>query len=197
MKWRESGRETLFSGYIKLIRWSGVFERFDGAWSKPIERELMLRGEAVAVLPIDLARDSLLLIRQFRVGAAEQPGGPWQSEILAGVLEPGESLESVARREAREEAGLTLSTLVPMLSYQPSPGACDETLHLFLAPTDLSDAGGVHGLHSENEDIESWVEPVEQALEGLHDGRFRNSMTLLALQWLALQRASGNWLPTA
>ncbi|MEM9601751.1 MAG: NUDIX domain-containing protein [Pseudomonadota bacterium] len=193
MKWRELGRASLYRGFIELIRWRGQFERFDGSWSDPVERELMLRGEAVAVLPIDLRRDSVLLVEQFRAAAVHMPGGAWQVETLAGVVEDGESLEAVARREAREEAGLDLDELVPMVCYQPSPGACDETLHLFLAPTDLGRAGGVFGVAHEHEDIRTLIAPVEAVLSDLDAGRFHNSMTLIALHWLARQRQQGRF----
>jgi len=193
LAWREIDRESISEGFVHLIRWRGQFERFAGGWSAVVEREIVLRGDAVAVLPIDLERDTLLLVRQFRAAAARQPGGPWQEEILAGLVEAGEALEGVARREANEEAGLTLDELVPITRYQPSPGASDETLHLFLAPTSLPEMGGVFGLMSENEDIQTTIEPVESVLARLDAGGFGNSMTIIALQWLALQRARGFW----
>ncbi|MCH6553836.1 MAG: NUDIX domain-containing protein, partial [Acidobacteria bacterium] len=36
---------------------------------------------------------------------------PWLTELVAGIIEPGESAEDVARREAREEAGIELGEL--------------------------------------------------------------------------------------
>ena len=196
MKWRELSRERLHAGFIELIRWRGQFERFGGGWSEPIERELVLRGQGVAVLPVDLDADTVLLVEQFRPAAASMPGGAWQTEILAGVVEAGESIEAVARREALEEAGLVLTDLIPMHSYQPSPGACDETLHLFCAPTQLPENGGVFGLSSESEDIRTRIEPVATAIEALDAGQFGNSMTVVALHWLARQRSLGRFLPT-
>lgn len=193
MQWRELGLEKLSNSFLKLVRWRGQYERFDGDWSDVIEREMVLRGDAVAVLAIDLALDAVLLVRQFRIGAANQPGGAWQDEILAGAVEPGEALEDVARREAAEEAGLILDELVSIARYQPSPGGSDETIHIFLAPISLEGAGGVFGLNHENEDILASVVPVDEVLAALDAGRFNNSKTVIALQWLALQRARGHW----
>lgn len=195
MKWREFDRVSLYSGFTRLILWCGQFERFDGAWSEPIERELLLRGEGVAVLPIDLASDTVLLVEQFRAAAIEMPGGAWQAEILAGVVGVGESVEEVARREAFEEGGIRLDRLHAIASYQPSPGASDERLHLFLAPTRLPPSGGVFGLASEHEDIRTRIMSVSSAIDNLDNGCFGNSMTLIALHWLARQRSLGRFLP--
>jgi ADP-ribose pyrophosphatase len=110
------------------------------------------------------------------------------TEIVAGLVELGEEAEAVARREAVEEAGATLGEVVALPHYVVSPGCSDETVRLFCARVDSRGLGGVHGLADEHEDIRVVVMPVEEALARCADGRIANSLTLIALYWLALHR---------
>ena len=67
-------------------------------------REAVEHGEAAVVLTIDRERDVALLVRQWRTGliAVDAPD-PYLLEACAGILDPGETPEETARREAREE----------------------------------------------------------------------------------------------
>ncbi|MOA39133.1 ADP-ribose pyrophosphatase [compost metagenome] len=68
-------------------------------------------------------------------------------------------------------------------------------MHLFLGRCDSDGAGGVHGLAEEGEDIRVHVMPLEDALALMREGRLDNAASMLALQWLALNRAEvrGLW----
>ncbi len=116
-------------------------------------RELFERGHAVAVLPYDPVRDEVVMLEQVRVGAMAAGATPWQLEIVAGMIDSDESPEQVAHREAREEAGLLLHQMEHVTRYLSSSGGCSEQLDVFIAIVDASDAEGIHGLDSENEDI--------------------------------------------
>jgi ADP-ribose pyrophosphatase len=141
------------------------------------------------VLPYDPQRDRVLLIEQFRIGPYVHGGSPWQIEIVAGILHEGESPAELARREALEEAGCVLSSeLLPVAAYYMSPGAVSEHMTLFCALTDLADAGGIHGLDDEDEDIRVHVPSFDEAMAWLAAGRIQNSPAIIALQWLALHR---------
>jgi ADP-ribose pyrophosphatase len=188
--------ETVFQGYFRVDRYRLRHKLFAGGWSRPFQRELFERGHAAAVLPYDPHRDRVLLIEQFRIGPYAHGGPPWQIEIVAGILHPGESPADLARREALEEAGCLLrSELLPVAAFYMSPGAVSEHMTLFCALTDLDDAGGIHGVDEENEDIRVHVLGFEQAMDWLHAGRIQNSPALIALQWLALNRARLRVLP--
>ena len=114
---------------------------------------------------------------------------------MAGVIEPGESAEEVARREAREETGCTVTDMLEIARFSSSPGACSETVVLFCGRVDARGAGGVHGLESEGEDIRVEAVPVADALAMMEAGRIVNAKTLIALQWLALgyERLKTRW----
>ncbi|BAN50940.1 NUDIX domain-containing protein [Metapseudomonas resinovorans] len=188
-------QETCFQGFYRLDRLSLRHRQFSGAMGPVIHRELFVRHDAVCVLPYDPQRDQVVLIEQFRVGAYGKSENPWLLELVAGLIDKDEEPEEVARREAVEEADLQLTSLWPITTYYPSPGGSNERVHLFLGRCDSDGAGGVHGLAEEGEDIRVHVMPLEDALALMREGRLDNAASMLALQWLALNRAEvrGLW----
>ena len=153
-----------------------------------MERELFERDPVVAVLPYDPQADSLVLLQQFRLPAHVNGMAAWQTEIVAGIVEDGEDLEDVARREALEEAGCHLTALEKIITYMPSQGACTEVVTLFAGRVASAGLGGVYGLDHEHEDILAKVLPFQEAWALLQDGAIQNSPAIIALQWLALNR---------
>lgn len=180
-------REVLFKGFYRVDKLHLRHRQFAGGMGPLLTREMFVRPHAVAVLVYDADADEVLLIEQFRVGALETPH-PWQFEIVAGLVEPGEAPEDVARREAREEAGVELGALEKVMDFLPSPGGSDEVLTLYVGRADLGSAGGIHGLAEEGEDIRVNVMSVNQALAALQRGRINNAPCIIALQWLALNK---------
>ena len=188
-------REPCFKGFYKLDRLRLRHRLFAGGMGPEIRRELFVRHDAVCVLPYDPQRDCVVLIEQFRVGALDKSHNPWLLELVAGLIDKDEEPEQVARREAVEEAGLTLGALWPVTVYYPSPGGSDERVHLYVGRCDSRLAAGIHGLEEEGEDIRVHVWTLEQALQAVRDGRIDNAASIIALQWLALNRAEvrGVW----
>ncbi len=181
-------RETVYQGYYRVGRYELRHRLFAGGFGAPVDREVLERGEAVAVLPYDPVRDQVVLIEQFRIGGYVTGEAPWMLEIPAGAVDHGEAVEAAARREVLEEAGLRLSRLWPVLRYYTSPGTLSERIIVFCAPVDAGDAGGIHGLADENEDIRVAVMPFAEAMAAVNDGRIVASPAVIALQWLALNR---------
>ena len=188
-------RETCFKGFYRLDRLHLRHRQFAGGMGPALSRELFVRHDAVCVLPYDPRRDSVVLIEQFRVGAMDKSANPWLLELVAGLIDKDEQPEEVAHREAEEEADLQLTALWPITQYYPSPGGSDERVHLYLGRCDSEGVGGVHGLAEEGEDIRVHVWPLEDALRAVRDGRIDNAASIIALQWLALNRAEvrGLW----
>ncbi|MEH6650786.1 MAG: NUDIX domain-containing protein [Motiliproteus sp.] len=179
-------RERAFDGFFKLDRLQLRHALFDGGWSEPITRELFVRDDAVCVLPYDPGADAVLLIEQFRVGALDDQRSPWLLELVAGIVEPGETPADVAHREADEEAGAKLLALEPICHYHVSPGGSNETIHLLCGLIDSRGLGGHYGLAHEGEDIRAMVVSREQAYRAVTDGTINNAATIMALQWLQL-----------
>jgi ADP-ribose pyrophosphatase len=188
-------REACFRGFYSLDRLRLRHLQFSGEMGPVLSRELFIRHDAVCVLPYDPQRDEVVLIEQFRVGAMGKSASPWLLELVAGLIDTDEQPEEVALREAVEEANLALTSLWPITEYFPSPGGSDERVYLYLGRCSSQGAGGVHGLAEEGEDIRVHVLALEDALDAVKDGRINNAASIIALQWLALNRAEirGLW----
>jgi ADP-ribose pyrophosphatase len=182
--------KTVWSGHYAMRRLTIQHRRFAGDWSDPLVREVFERGDAVAVLPYDPVTDSLVMIEQFRPGAMRGDDSPWMLELIAGVVEDGESDEGVAHREAMEEAACSLSELTPIATVFPSAGACSEQVRLFCGRVSSAAIGGLHGLQEEGEDILVHSVSREDALQMLADDLIPNGHTLIALQWLHIHGES-------
>lgn len=188
-------RERAHDGYFKVDRYTLKHKMHDGGWTEPMSREIFERGHATAVLLFDPDLDRLVFIEQFRPGAFaafnspwfdEDRHSPWLLECVAGIIDEGETPEAVARRECLEEANCTVTDLLPISHYLVSPGGTTESIFLFCGRVDASNAGGVHGLEHEGEDIRVISIPTDMALTWLTEGRYVNAMTLIAMQWFQL-----------
>lgn len=178
--------ELLAKGYREYRRYPFTLTGDDGA---PIAqtRDVLHGGKVVAVLPIDLARGEIVLIRQFRLPAHLGNGKGDLVEIVAGRVEPGEAPAATARRECEEEIGVKPSETVRLFDYLTSPGITDEEVTVFLAAVDASRvpartaAGG--------EFIRTLRVPIDTALAAVRRNAIRNGPAIMALQWLDLNRA--------
>ncbi len=175
-----------FNGYFEVHEYILRHELFAGGMSAELTREVFERGRVVAVLPVDVAREKVVLIEQFRPGAYAADWQPWLLECVAGVVEEGEKNEDVARRETMEEANCEVKALVPIARYLSSPGACSETVDLYCARINAPDSVGIHGLESEGEDIRVSAISIQSAFDLLERGAFVNAKTIIAMQWLKL-----------
>lgn len=184
-------REVLYQGVFRMARYHLRYRLFNGGWSNTINREILERKSAAAVLPYDPILDQVVLIEQFRAGAISNPSSPWLTEIVAGILEEEEKPNSVAQREAKEEAGCEILDLYPICEYFVSPGGSNEYLWVFCGRIDATDIGGIHGLAEENEDIRSMTLSADEAFILLQEGKIKTSPAIVALQWLQLNR---EWL---
>lgn len=185
-----SDRKTVYQGFFRIDHYRLRHRLYSGGWSVELSREVFERGNAVGVLLYDPNTDSVVLVEQFRL-AAHLAGFPaWQLEIVAGITDhDGEDDSQVGRREAQEEAGLTIEgDMVPIYRYLTSPGGTTETVTLFCGRVDSRGAGGVHGLADEHEDIKVVVKSFREIMRMLRAGKIVNGFALLALHWLAANR---------
>ncbi|AGQ32917.1 ADP-ribose pyrophosphatase [Serratia liquefaciens] len=183
-------RETLYRGFFSLNLYRFRHRLFNGDMSPEIKREIFERGHAAVLLPYDPVRDEVVLIEQLRIAAVDTSSSPWLLEMVAGMIETGESVEDVCRREAQEEAGVTVGRCKPVLSYLASPGGTSERLSIMVGEVDATTAEGIHGLEEEHEDIRVHVVSREQAYRWVEEGAIDNAASVIALQWLALHHES-------
>jgi len=189
-------RQRVHDGFIPVERYRLRHALFSGGLSDVLVRELYAHRRCVGVLPYDPQADRVVLVEQFRIGALDTAPGPWLIEVIAGMMEPGETATGVAHRESAEEANCTLQGLWPICDYIVSPGVSSEEVALFCARTDARDLGGIFGNEEEGEDIRVHVVDFDEAMGMVESGVVRAAMPIIALQWLALnrERVRDTWL---
>ncbi len=181
--------ETLARGWGLLTSTSIDFRRRDGVVQRLV-REVYDHGNAAALLLHDPARDTVLLVRQFRYPPMLNADQPDLLEVCAGLLDPGDDHpEQAAAREALEETGHAPRAIRHVCDAYMSPGSLTEKVSLFIGDYDETTrrhAGG--GIVADSEDIELVELPMAEALAMIGDGRIVDAKTILLLQHLALER---------
>jgi nudix-type nucleoside diphosphatase (YffH/AdpP family) len=161
------------------------WRRADGKWQVQ-HRETYDRGNAAVVLPYNLARRTVVLVKQFRYPAYVNGYDDLMIEAAAGLLDDA-SPETRIRAEAEEETGYRLGAIRKIFEVFMSPGSVTEKLHFFVAeyePDMRVGSGG--GLASEGEDIEVLEVKIDDALAMIADGRIVDGKTIILLQYAAL-----------
>jgi nudix-type nucleoside diphosphatase (YffH/AdpP family) len=184
-------RTQTYANFFAVEEYDLSFQRFDGSHSPVVKRAAFVSGDAVTVLPYDPLRDRVLIVEQFRAGPyARGDVQPWQLEPIAGRIDPFETAEDTARREAVEEAGLTVTELLPIGGYYPSPGAKTEYIISYIGLADLPDAAAiVGGEASEAEDIKGHILTFAAFSELVARGEATTGPLLLSFYWLERERA--------
>jgi nudix-type nucleoside diphosphatase (YffH/AdpP family) len=178
--------KILSDRHYKLRETEFDYRRRDGTW-QTLSRETFDRGHAAAVLPIDPARGTVILVKQFRLPPYETGYRQPLIEVIAGGLD-GDDAETCARKEAREEAGLELGEVKEVFHCFMSPGAVSERMHLLVATyseTSRTSEGG--GLANEGEDIEVIELPLAKALDLVASGDIVDAKTIILLQYAKLE----------
>lgn len=194
MKANVLSERDLFTGFISLRQVELQFEKFDGTLSEPVQRLVVHRGDAVAVLVYDSTARTVILVRQFRYPVySVDPEQGWHLEIVAGVIDSGETPASTAVREVEEETGYVIKNgdLIPLGKIYPSPGAFSERIYLFAADIRMAKrnhAGG--GLPHEHEDIQVEVKSWEEIRRMVTDHQIEDGKSLITMQWLLSQPAA-------
>lgn len=183
-------RHTPYAHFFAVEEYDMRICRFDGTMGPKVNRAAFVSGDAVTVLPYDPVRDRVLLVEQFRTGPfARGDRQVWQLEGIAGRIDPGETPEDCARREAVEEAGLTLGALEKVAGYYPSPGAKTEFLYSYIALCDLPDgSAGIFGVAEEAEDIRGHLVDFGAMMAMVASGEIANAPLMLMALWLERER---------
>lgn len=186
------GQANEHMGFFTLETIDVRHARFDGGPEMAVSRAVFRAGEAVTLLPYDPVRDRVLLLEQFRAAPyAQGDPEPWMLEPIAGIVDAGETVEQSARREAMEEAGLSVQTLHFIARYYPSPGATAQVLYSYATLVDLpgsmAESGG---LQDEGEDIAVHLVDFDHAMAMVESGEIAVAPLIISLQWLAAHRES-------
>lgn len=186
--------KTEFQGFFKVQSLLFKHSLYQGGCSPEIKRELFCRGEAVVVLLYDSSLNQIVLVEQCRPGALQhaqelnQPDQAWLLEPVAGMIDSDETAVDAGKRESREEAGIDVSELEYVCQFYPSPGGCDEILHLYAADICANEVSEFAGLAGDHEDIRVIKLTFTDAKRMLLNAEFNVASTYIALQWLFFQK---------
>jgi ADP-ribose pyrophosphatase len=183
-----TGPTQIGRGYMSYERY-GVSINRDGEEPLRQQRDVLRGANVAAVLPVDIERDRVVLLRQFRLAGHLANGRGDMVEMVAGRIEDGEVSASAASRECAEEIGVAPQKLLELYSTLSTPGITDEQIVFFVGFVDSSRVLARAGVADESEDIEPFVVSIDEAIAALEDGRVANGILISALQWLALNRS--------
>jgi ADP-ribose pyrophosphatase len=144
-----------------------------------IRRDIVRHRGSAVMMAVD-PKGRILLVEQYRLPARAKM---W--EIPAGRLDEGETPLKAAKRELREETGLTAKKWTKLLEFYPSPGYVSEKMHIFVAREVTQ--GEAQPMEDERI-VTRWFAPKE--LEAmLRDGKIQDGKTIAAfLAWQRWQR---------
>ncbi|MCF8322528.1 MAG: GDP-mannose pyrophosphatase NudK [Flavobacterium sp.] len=147
-------------------------------------REVYDRGNGAGILLYNKLQKTVILIRQFRLPSylnGNETG--MMIEVCAGLLDK-DNPEQCIIREVEEETGYRVTTVRKVFETYVSPGAVTEILHLFVGEYDpsmkVSEGGGIA---SEQENIEVFEVPFEEAISMVERGEIRDSKTIMLIQY--------------
>ncbi len=184
-----AGEKTLADQWTRLSSFELDYTDSQGEKHR-LEREVYHRTPAACILLYDPKRETVVLVRQFRLPAQLIGEPAWMIEVPAGLLD-GDHPDAAIRREAMEETGFRVRDVRFLFKALTSPGSITEIIHFFAAVIDTSDRvanGG--GLAEEHEDIEVLEVRLSEALAMIESGDIYDAKTIMLLQWAVLNVAS-------
>ena len=179
-------KPLLYNGFFKLHKLNFLHKKHNGEWSPQVTREIFSGAHVATVIPYDPVKKTILLLKQFRGGLINRHHDPMVTEIVAGIIDKGETPEDAANRECFEETGCIPNKLTSIYSYYPAPGSSESYYHLFLAEVNSFDGERIFGQENENEDILVKSYQIEEVKKMLDSREIINGVTLLAIQWFFL-----------
>ncbi len=182
--WRRNTRTVAYENRWLTVWHDQVF-RPDG--TPGVYGVVHFANLAVGVVAID-TEDRVVLVGQHRYTL-----DAWSWEIPEGGVPPDEDPAAGAARELREETGLVAATWRELARVHLSNSVTDEAGILYLA-TDLAEGAAAP---EETEVLEVWRVPFQEALAMTLDGRITDSLSVVALQRVALARVAAEALQAA
>ena len=150
-------------------------------------REAYDRGNGAVILLYNIAQQSVILTRQFRLPTYLNGNHDGMLiEACAGMLDQ-DNPEDCVIRETEEETGYKVSDVKKVFEVYMSPGAVTEILHFFIAEYSkemkVTEGGGVEG---EEENIEVLEFSIDQAMNMIDNGEIKDAKTIILLQYIKL-----------
>ena len=141
---------------------------------------VMQLGQSAGIVPLT-SEGQIVLVRQYR-----HVPGEFCWEIPGGGMHPGESPDTAAQRELREETGYRAGSLRRLGGFWPNNAYLDEIIHVYLAEDLTPDPLPA----DQDEYLERGTFPFPEALAMAQDDRITCGLTKLAILWVAVARAA-------
>ncbi|RZS93363.1 NUDIX domain-containing protein [Aquimarina brevivitae] len=187
MKYTIHHEEVVYNGFLQIKKAQITHDRFHHQEPISYDREVLDKGDCIAVLLFEKDTNCIILIKQFRYPTVKHTTG-WFVELPAGAIEDNEDPKNAAYREVEEETGYTVAELEHIQTFYATPGSSTERMFLFYGEVTTSDkeaAGG--GASYEDEDIEIVKLPVAEIPHLLQSHTLPDAKTIIALQWFLMQ----------
>ena len=179
-------KKKIYDGFFQIHELSFTHQKHDGTWSTQLKRELFSGAHVASVLPYDPINNRIILINQFRASVINRKDDPMMLEIVAGMIDQGETPEAAAKRECMEETGCNVKKLIDIYSYYPAPGSSESFYHIFLGEVESFNGKRILGF-DEGEDILVQSYSIDEIKSLLDEKKINNGLTLIALQWFLLK----------
>lgn len=180
-------KETVYSGFNKVVRYIFKLKAFDNKSEIICDREIFQKKDGVSILLYDSKKEKIILIKQFRAGYYIGSGKSYALEVIAGLVDKKEeSLEETAIREVKEETGLIVKSLDKILNYFIDVNSSTMQMTLFFGNVDSTNVQKYAGLPEENENIEILLFSIDEIKNMLKNNEISSSNTLIAIQWFIL-----------
>lgn len=178
--------QVLSDNWYLLKKYTFDFPRRDGEWQRQT-REVYDRGNGAAILLYNVARQTLILTRQFRCPLYVNGHDGFLLEVPAGLLDNLDPKQRI-KAEAEEETGYRIDQVQKVFDAFMSPGSVTEKLSFFIAEYDSSQQTGEGGgVKEEGEDIEVIEMAWADALRAIENGDIMDAKTIMLIQYAALK----------
>jgi len=184
MAWPVRSREVLGTGFVS----SFVDEEVETPSGETMRRQYVTHPGAVGVVAWREDTDDIAVVRQYR-----HPVRMELVEIPAGLLDlDGEEYVVAAQRELAEEAELAADRWDVLVDTCTTPGACEESLRIFLA-RGLRPTGRPEGFVLEGEEAHMTWEFIPRAalVDAVLAGECQNPSLVAGILALETARLSG------
>lgn len=185
LEWTLEGEHRVSDGFRPLdvlqVRHAALVREAGAS----VRREIVRGGRCAVVIPYDPVRDEIVVIRQFRIGAALATAHAAPLELPAGGIDDNEDPAEAAARELLEETGLRAQAVAHCFTLLSTPGLTDEAAMVFLAIVDASMLEAVGGKADEDEDILPIRGSVDDLTRAVDEGRIANGFLVCATHWFA------------
>jgi nudix-type nucleoside diphosphatase (YffH/AdpP family) len=180
----------VFDDFFKIDEFFVSHQKVDGTMSVDQRRLVFERGDAVAVLLLNLDTKCVVLVRQFRIPTlvgrkrdVESNTDGWITEVVSGMINQNETPEAAIVRETMEETGYEISNPKFITRFFSSPGGMSERIFLYFSEVREADGRGKGG-GIENEDIEIVEMPLDELFDQLRKGLIEDPKLIVGAYWL-------------